>query len=391
MSPVVLHLNSVLATGGTDDQCVRLVQGLRQLGIGAEIAGPDYRHFGGIVRDSGVPLHVINREGPAKLRLIFAAAKVIRQGGHDIVHGHHGRDLWSTVFAARFSGRRPKIVLTRHLAKSPSSGFSKRFLLGQIDRMICVSEFVAHVVREGDHDPASPEAERHWRPPMHGDFSKLRVIHGGIDTARFRPRDDEAVAALRKSWGLTGGEFAFAIVGAFYAPRGKGHREFLRAAALASKRLPNTRFLVIGQGDLEATLRADIRQLGLAGIAQLTGHCADMPAAMNAIDCLVHPQIGTEAFPGVVLEAHACGRPVIASALDGIPEAFSAAALGQLVVPEDVGILAEAMVQEASRPPLPLVAREGFHAKLDAAFSLRRLAERTADAYRELLAGGPGR
>ncbi len=387
----VLHLNSVLAVGGTDDQCVRLVQGLRGLGIGAEIAGPDYRHFGGIVRASGVPLYVINREGPAKLRLIFAAAKVIRQGGHDLIHGHHGRDLWSTVFAARFSGRRPRIVLTRHLAKSPSSGFSKRFLLGQIDRMICVSEFVAHVVREGHRDPASPEVERHWRPPMRGDFSKLRVIHGGIDTARFRPRDGADIAALRASWGINAGEFVFAIVGGFTAPRGKGHREFLRAAARVQQQVPQARFLVIGQGDLAPTLEADIRELSLTGIAKLTGQCADMPTAMNAIDCLVHPQIGTEAFPGVVMEAHACGRPVVASALDGIPEAFSAAALGQLVAPEDVGVLAEAMAKETQRPPLSMAERDRLHAKLDATFSLRRLAERTADAYRELLAGGPVR
>lgn len=391
MSLRVLHLNSVLAIGGTDDQCVRLVQGLRRLGIEAEIAGPDHRHFGGIVRATGVPLHVTPREGPAKLRLIMAAAKVIRQGGHDIIHGHHGRDLWPTVLAGRLSGRRPKIVLTRHLAKSPGSAISKRFLLGQIDLLICVSEFVAHVVREGHRDPASPEAERHWRPPMRGDFSKLRVIHGGIDTTRFLPRDDETVATLRKSWGLTGGEFVFAIVGGFTAPRGKGHREFLKAAALVHQWVPQARFLVIGQGDLAPTLEADIRGLGLTGVARLTGHCADMPAAMNALDCLVHPQIGTEAFPGVVMEAHACGRPVVASALDGIPEAFGAAALGQLVVPENVGVLAEAMVQEARRPPLSLAERGRLHAKVDATFSLRRLAGRTADAYRELLSGAPGR
>jgi glycosyltransferase involved in cell wall biosynthesis len=40
---------------------------------------------------------------------------------------------------------------------------------------------------------------------------------------------------------------------------------------------------------------------------------------MNAIDCLVHPQIGTEALPGVVAEAHACGKPVITTHLDAFP------------------------------------------------------------------------
>ena len=58
------------------------------------------------------------------------ATSLIRRERIQIVHGHHGRDLWPTVLAARLSGVRPKVVLTRHLAKSPSSWFSRRFLLG---------------------------------------------------------------------------------------------------------------------------------------------------------------------------------------------------------------------------------------------------------------------
>ena len=381
----MLHLNSLLAGGGTDDQCVRLTEGLRLCGIDAEVAGPDGRRFSDICRARGVPLHVTPQEGPAKVRLILAVAKILRHGGHSIIHGHHGRDLWATVVAARLSGRRPRIVLTRHLAKCPGSAASRWFLLGQIDKMICVSEFVAQVLREGHRDPSSPEAERHWRPPIHGDLAKLRVIHGGIDTSQFRPREDAVVESLRTQWGLRKGDFAFGIVGGFSAPRGKGHREFLRAAARLRETLPQARFLVIGQGNLEATLRSDIESLGLSGFAQLTGHCADMPAAMNAINCLVHPQIGTEAFPGVVMEAHACGRAVVASALDGIPEAFSAANFGQLIPAENVDALARAMQIEGGRTPLPLEERLGLHAKVDASFSLGRLAARTADLYRELL------
>ena len=387
----MLHLNSVLAGGGTDDQCVRLAEGLRRNGIDAEVAGPDGRRFSEICRARGVPLRVTPREGPAKLRLILAVARILRRDGHSIIHGHHGRDLWATVVAARLSGRRPRIVLTRHLAKCPGSPASRWFLLGRIDLMICVSEFVAQVLREGHRDPSSPEVERHWRPPMHGDLSKLRVIHGGIDTTQFRPRDDAAVAALRTQWGLVPGDFAFGIVGGFTAPRGKGHREFLRAAARLRETLPRARFLVIGQGNLEATLRSDIAGLGLTGAARLTGHCADMPAAMNAIDCLVHPQIGTEAFPGVVMEAHACGRAVVASALDGIPEAFSAANYGQLIPAENIEALAGAMRIEAGRTPLTLAERLVLHSRVDSSFSLDRLAARTADTYRQLLATTGGR
>jgi hypothetical protein len=54
--------------------------------------------------------------------------------------------------------------------------------------LIAVSEFVAKVLREGVYEPDSPEAERRARPPLRGDHGKIRVIYGGIDTAKFRRR-----------------------------------------------------------------------------------------------------------------------------------------------------------------------------------------------------------
>ena len=145
----VLHLNSLLTGGGTDDQCAKLALGLRQLGHSVWVAGPDGREFSRIIRELGVPFHATPLEGPLKLNFIRAAARFIRREKIQIVHGHNGRDLWPTILAARLSGVRPKIVLTRHMAKSPSSWFSRRFLLGQCDALIAVSEFVAKVLREG--------------------------------------------------------------------------------------------------------------------------------------------------------------------------------------------------------------------------------------------------
>ncbi len=86
---------------------------------------------------------------------------------------------------------------------------------------------------------------------------------------------------------------------------------------------------------------------------------------MNALDCLVHPQVGTEAFPGVVLEAFACGKPVIASALDGIPEAFAAGNYGRLTPPEDVPALAAAMSEQVRQPAATPSESERLHRLVD--------------------------
>ena len=347
------------------------------------MAGPAGRAFSKVILDLGIPFHPSPPEGPFKLRFILNSARFIRRKSIQIVHGHHGCDLWPTVLAARLSGARPKIVLTRHMAKSPSSWFSRRFLLGQCDTLIAVSEFVARVLRAGVYEPDSPVAERRSRPPLRGDHSKIHVIYGGIDTNRFHPTES---SPLRASWGLQPGDYAFAMIGGYDLPVGKGQREFLQAAAQIHTSLPHARFLIVGRGNMAELLRADIEQLGLHGRAWLTPYCEDMPQAMNAIDCLVHAQIATEAMAIVVCEAQACGRPVIASDLDGLPEALAiGGGCGQLVRPGSVDDLAAAMSSQVGAAPASEAERVAMHRRVAQSFSLSQSAQNYQLLYARLL------
>jgi glycosyltransferase involved in cell wall biosynthesis len=381
-SPRILQVDSMLSGGGTDDQISKLASVLHGLVPSVWVAGPEGRVFTKIIRDSGVPFHVTPAEGLAKVGLVAALAHLIRQERIEIVHAHHGRDYWPAVLAARLSGRKPTIVLTRHMAKSPGSLASRHFLLGQCHALIAVSEFVAKVLREGVYEPQSPEAERRVRPPLRGNPAKIHVIYGGIDTAKFLPAE---AADKRVELGLKPGEYAFAVVGGSDFPRGKGQREFLSAAARIHAATPQARFLIIGRGNMAELLKADIARLGLGGKAWLTGQASDMPQVMNAIDCLVHPQVGTEALGLVVCEAHACGKPVIASALDGIPEAFAATRCGQLVPPEDVEALAAAMAAQARQPKVTPAEAEKMHRQVGQAFSLEQMGAKVLRLYADLL------
>ncbi|HRI11913.1 MAG TPA: glycosyltransferase [Verrucomicrobiota bacterium] len=387
MSLRVLQLNTLLTGGGTDDQCVKLAAGLHRAGVEVSLAGPDGREFSAVAKRLGVPLFDTGSEGWIKLRYIAVVARLIRKHRIQIVHGHHGRDYWPTILSALCSGRRPRIVLTRHLAKSPGSWPGRWLILGLCDALVACSNFVAKVLREGDADRKSPEVERHWRPPMRGNHSKIRVIYGGFELEHFQPVEptSPAVAAMRQSWGVDPGQFVFGVVGGHMLPRGKGQREFLAAAAQVREQVPHARFLILGRGNMGEVLEQDIARLGLAGLARLPGYCTDMPTAMNALDCVVHPQIGTEAMPGVVIEAHACGRPVIASALDGIPEAFAMGGLGELVPSEDVPALARAMEAVALRLRPTMTDRRTVHDRVAARMSLERYVSDTLALYLELL------
>jgi glycosyltransferase involved in cell wall biosynthesis len=378
----VLHLNSMLTGGGTDDRSVRIAHALSKLGHQIWLAGPAGREFSKIAQQLGLSFYPLP-SGPLKLPLIVATARFIRSQRTQIIHARHGRDYWPAILAARLSGTRPKIVLSRHLAKSPGSWASRRYLLGQCDALVAVSNFVAKVLREGDSDPESDNPERHYRGPILGDHSKIHVVYGGFDMDRFKPIEADV---QRKAWGLEENQYAFGVVGGYALPRGKGQPEFLRAAAMIRERVPQARFLIIGRGNMKEMLKAQIEQMGLRGVASLTPYCDDMAAGMNALDSLVLPQVGTEAIPGVVCEAHACGKPVIASNLDGIPEAFSVAGYGQLVRRGSVEELADAMADWAQKPRLTMEERWKLHRLVAERFSLERGARELAELYAELTA-----
>jgi glycosyltransferase involved in cell wall biosynthesis len=375
----VLHLNSLLTGGGTDDRSVRIAHAVGKLGHKVWMGGPAGREYSRIAQELGIafePLPI----GPLKLPLILHTARFLRRERVQIIHARHGRDYWPAILAARLSRVRPKIVLSRHLAKSPGSWVSRRFLLSQCDALVAVSQFVAKVLREGHSDPESDNPERHYRPPMLGDHSKIRVVYGGFDMNRFKPTDANA---QRKAWGLEPHHYAFGVVGGYSLPRGKGQPEFLRAAAKIRAEAPNARFLIIGRGNLKTRLESIIHELGLGGAAWLTPYCSDMAAGMNALDCMVLPQVGTEAIAGVVIEAHACGKPVIGSDLDGIPEAF-VVSHGQLVRPGSVDDLARAMAEWSQKPALPDIERWEMHKRVAERFSLERAATDLATLYYSL-------
>ena len=94
----IVHLNSLLTGGGTDDQCVKLAGELHKVGKSVWLAGPGGRLFAPVIEQLGVPFFNTG-ERAGKLQFIRRAAELIRREKIQIVHGHHGRDLWPTILA----------------------------------------------------------------------------------------------------------------------------------------------------------------------------------------------------------------------------------------------------------------------------------------------------
>jgi glycosyltransferase involved in cell wall biosynthesis len=125
----------------------------------------------------------------------------------------------------------------------------------------------------------------------------------------------------------------------------KGH--LLRALAQARKRVPGATLDIAGRGPLEPALKSYARELGLEDAVRLLGFVSPVRGAIADAAIVVVPSLG-EGFGMVALEAMERARPVIASAVGGLPEIVSDGETGLVVPPADADALADAIVALAS-------------------------------------------
>ena len=123
----------------------------------------------------------------------------------------------------------------------------------------------------------------------------------------------------------------------------KGHLVLLRALAQARAIVPGVRLDVAGRGPLEPALRAYAAELGLVDAVRFLGFVSPVQRAIEQSAIVVVPSLG-EGFGMVALEAMERARPVIASAVGGLPEIVADGETGLVVPPSDAEALAEAIV-----------------------------------------------
>jgi glycosyltransferase involved in cell wall biosynthesis len=175
------------------------------------------------------------------------------------------------------------------------------------------------------------------------DPARLHVVYNGVDTALFQPGD---AGAARERLKLSADPLLL-FVGNL-APV-KGLSVLIDACALLRDRGTRFQCRLIGQGELRAALSRQIQTAGLTQQVQLTGPCRleNLPDWYRAASLLVLPSF-SEGVPNVVLEAQACGTPVVASRVGGIPEILDDASL---VPPNNAPALADAIERALHRPP----------------------------------------
>ena len=178
--------------------------------------------------------------------------------------------------------------------------------------------------------------------------SKIRVIHYGVNTEHYRPSRNGVWRSKRQEIGAAPEDFLIGIVARL--ERWKGHRYFIEAFAEIAPQFPQARVILMGEGSLRASLEDMTHRNNLQDRIHFLGVRKDVVELLNCIDLLVLPSLPGEGLPNVLLEAMACRKPVIATAVGGVPELVRDGHNGFLVPPANVAALRDALLQALREP-----------------------------------------
>ena len=230
-------------------------------------------------------------------------------------------------------------------------------------------------------------------PPRRG-----QVIYDGIDVAPSAgdpAAAREAKRAVLAEYGLPEGTKLVGMV-ARVAPQ-KDYETLAKAAARVAASHPEARFIVVGDNSLAdahrehfAAVRRMLADAGVESAFVFTGFREDVPRMIDALDIFVlctH----LEGFPLVILEAMARAKPVVATAVDGIPEIVVEGTTGLLHPHRDDARLAAQLVSLLDSPARAAALAEAGREVVRANFSNEKFAADVARFYRANVRGGAGR
>ena len=209
-----------------------------------------------------------------------------------------------------------------------------------------------------------------------GARSKIKRIYNGLDLTRF------GYAAPRYRAPL--------VLGVGRLVEKKGFDVLLEACAKLAEKGREFRCEIIGHGDLESELRAQIDALRIGEVAQLVGPYPSprviermQEAAVLAVPCVIGDDGNRDGLPTVLLEAMALGTPCVSTDVTGIPEVIRDAETGLLVPQHDANALADAIDRLIGDAAIRVKLAENARRLIDSEFDIEVNARQLRESFTE--------
>jgi len=371
----VLHFRQSSQIWGPERAILDLCRELPKHGFPCEIAvlyrkppaGRGEHPLLAAARAQGIPAHQLDGHLHSLPSVVNWLCRKLRRERFSILHTHEYKtDLLGVAAATLMGAEGPALVATvRHTEPSLQmrafQGLDS-LILGRFDGLTVSSE--AALRRLGN------------RPKL---LARTRVIRHH-EVGEWPSLDEESSSPAPPE---TSGGPVISIIGRLEAV--KNHRLFLESARRVLDHKRDARFWIVGEGELRPKLEALARRLELGPAVSFLGYRTDIGSVLKASEVLVISS-SYEAGPRVLCEGFALAKPVVATAVGGIPELLRDGETGILVPPNDPEALAAAILR--------LLEDRGLSARMAAAGRRRLLAWREnesptaalAELYREVMA-----
>ena len=369
--PLVVHLTYSLDVGGLETLLVDCINRMPpERYRHAVVCLTRYTDFAKRITQPGVELYALGKPPGLGLGTHLAFWKLMRRLRPAILHTYN-----LSALEYNFSGALAGIPVRIHAEHgrdasdpqglNPKHNFLRRRLAPFIDCFIPVSEDLRRWLGETVGIPAR----------------QTLFIRNGVDTERFAAA---SVAAGQASpWGPD--DIVIGTVARIQDV--KNHRglvaAFARLRELAPEQRERLRLSIVGDGPLMGALREQVASLGLQDVVWLPGARADVAALLHGFSLFALPSLA-EGTPVSMLEAMACGLPVVASNVGGIPEVVTDGVEGSLVPVEDTEALARALASYVRDPALRRQRGEAARARVETAFSMRAMLAEYGKLYDRL-------
>jgi sugar transferase (PEP-CTERM/EpsH1 system associated) len=376
--PLVVHVIHHLFMGGMENGLVNLINHMPyEKYRHAVVCVEDYSDFRNRITRPDVDIFALYRSRIGVWRLRREIHRLCRRLKPAIVHTRNMSGL-DALLPARLAGV-PHCVHGEH-------GWDVHDLEGRHWRPMILRRLHAPLIER--YITVSKDLQRYLVARAGVNAARIEQIYNGVDTERFQPgpaKSREWLPATFRDAGLT----LIGTVGRIQPVKDQATllQAFARLVAQRADLRARLRLLIVGDGPLLEELKALAATLHIADITFFPGAMGDVPQALRALDVYVLPSLN-EGISNTILEAMACGLPVVATGVGGNLELVEDGVCGRFFTPRDVSGLCDLLLQYTLDVPLREAhSRAARHIALDR-YSLASMVARYTAAYDRLCGAG---
>lgn len=357
----ILHTEWSEGWGGQEIRILLEMKEHRRQGHGLYLLCPPRTKLAEEAGKLGIEVIPHKIRAPWDAGSIHSIINLIRELRVEVLHTHSSVDSWAGGLAGRWA-KVPVLVRTRHISVPVKRPWLNRIYYLP-DAVITTGKHIRRDLLQTHKIPAE----------------RIVSIPTGADLARFHPGPPDL--ELKKRFGLPLNSPVITLVAVLRAQ--KRHELVIAAAAEVIQRFPQARFVFVGDGPGRDRVEQEIKNARLEAQILMTGYREDVPAILSFTDVGIISSVA-EGIPQFLFQIMAMGKPVIATAVGGIPEIVTSGVNGVLIPPEDPAALAQALVQALDDPETARRLGEAGRRLVEQEYTVEKMAEKVYRVYQQV-------